>query len=168
MLEKGFSTLISTLPEGSYQQRRVKALEVTVFDTLKVIGVEDPPDAPKPTMYSINGGRIIYDSRNGSFSLIDKEGKIVGGGQLTSTEQRFLGLLIRNQGDIVDNQTILNEVWGPDSFTPGSIIRKNVHRLRRKLEPGIADARHNSIFQNVGGIGYKLVVSVDIVDKTPS
>lgn len=120
---------------------------------------------PNP-IYRINGGRIICSPSNLSFQLKDKEGGIVGGGQLTLTELKLLNVLVKNQGNVVNYPTIESEVWGPDSHEVKPLIKKHVQRLRHKLEPGKEDPRHNSIFQNVSGIGYKMAVSVDVVDST--
>jgi len=119
-------------------------------------------------MYSINGGRIIYDPENLTFELKDDDGKNVGGGNLTHIEQKLLNLLVRNQGRVVNYLTIENELWGPDSFMNAQFnTKRHVSSLRRKLEPGIEDAWHNSIFRNVKDIGYKMEAFVEVVDKTP-
>jgi two-component system KDP operon response regulator KdpE len=54
---------------------------------------------------------------------------------LTPTEWQLLEVLVRNQGRLVTQRQILQEVWGPAYETESNYLRVYVAQLRRKLEP---------------------------------
>ncbi len=53
---------------------------------------------------------------------------------LSRTELRLLGLLLRNVGRIVSRETLLEELWDDVSFVDDNTLTVNVSRVRRKLE----------------------------------
>ena len=73
---------------------------------------------------------------------------------LTPTELRILELLARTPGRPVDIGTILSEVWGNSDWKGGAeIVKVNILRLRRKLEP---DPSNPVYLVNRRGLGYYL------------
>ncbi|MEU7003798.1 response regulator transcription factor [Nonomuraea sp. NPDC046570] len=69
---------------------------------------------------------------------------------LTRTEAALLELLLRNAGNVLTRELILERIWGYD-FTPGSnSLEVYIRYLRRKTEQG-GEAR---LIQTVHGLGY--------------
>ena len=67
----------------------------------------------------------------------------------TSTEFDLLVLLIKNSGDVVTKDTILDEVWGYEKSVSTNVVEVYIRYLRNKL-PDIK-------IETVRGIGYRLV-----------
>lgn len=74
-----------------------------------------------------------------------KKGQIIN---LTLKESQLLELLIRNYGQVVTKQRILEKVWGYNSDTVESTINIYVHYLRKKIQL--------SNLKTVRGLGYYL------------
>lgn len=72
---------------------------------------------------------------------------------LTSTEFRLLHLLARNQGMVVQHQTLERAIWGEQADSAG-LVKKYVQRLRRKLGD---DARMPRWIASVHGVGYRFI-----------
>jgi DNA-binding response OmpR family regulator len=71
---------------------------------------------------------------------------------LTSTEFEILRLLIRNRGEVVSRDRILDEVWGDDSSRSPRTVDTHVMNLRRKIEDDPASPR---LVLSVYGGGYR-------------
>ncbi|MCY6482968.1 response regulator transcription factor [Clostridium aestuarii] len=54
--------------------------------------------------------------------------------ELTKNELRILTILMRNKGNIVYRDDIMNELWQSDEFIDDNTLTVNVNRLRKKLE----------------------------------
>ncbi|WP_027088611.1 response regulator transcription factor [Thomasclavelia saccharogumia] len=67
----------------------------------------------------------------------------------TSTEFDLLVLLIKNSGNVVTKDTILDEVWGYEKSVSTNVVEVYIRYLRNKL-PDIK-------IETVRGIGYRLV-----------
>lgn len=74
-----------------------------------------------------------------------KKGQVIN---LTLKESQLLELLIRNYGQVVTKQRILEKVWGYNSDTVESTINIYVHYLRKKIQL--------SNLKTVRGLGYYL------------
>jgi DNA-binding response OmpR family regulator len=72
--------------------------------------------------------------------------------RLTPTEWHLLEVLVRNEGKLVDQRTLLREVWGPAYGTETNYLRVYMAQLRRKLEPDPARPRH---LITEPGLGYR-------------
>lgn len=72
---------------------------------------------------------------------------------LTPLENRLLEVLIRNSGQVVPTDSLIDYVWGP---TGGDrvMLKQLVYRLRRKIE---VDASHPNYLVTVPGVGYTFV-----------
>ncbi|AIF53439.1 response regulator transcription factor [Pelosinus sp. UFO1] len=68
--------------------------------------------------------------------------------QLTLKESQLLELLIRNQGQVVTKQRIIEKVWGYNSDAEESTINIYIHYLRKKI--------NISNLKTVRGVGYYL------------
>ena len=55
--------------------------------------------------------------------------------RLTPTEWHLLEVLLRNEGKLVAQRQLLQEVWGPQYETETNYLRVYMAQLRRKLEP---------------------------------
>ncbi len=74
--------------------------------------------------------------------------------KLTPTEYNMLCRLVRNEGKVVTNSSLLDSVWGPEYATDVGFIKKYVYRLRSKLED---DQENPQMLLTERGIGYKFV-----------
>ena len=68
---------------------------------------------------------------------------------LTTTEFDLLVLLIKNNGNIVTRDDILNEVWGYEKSVSTNVVEVYIRYLRNKL-PDIK-------IETIRGIGYRLI-----------
>lgn len=68
---------------------------------------------------------------------------------LTTTEFDLLVLLVKNGGNIVTKDDILNEVWGYEKSVSTNVVEVYIRYLRNKL-PGIE-------IETIRGIGYRLI-----------
>jgi two-component system, OmpR family, KDP operon response regulator KdpE len=95
-----------------------------------------------------------------SFS-VDLAAKEARGGdgepvRLTPTEWHVLEVLVRNEGKLVPQRQLLQEVWGPNYETETNYLRVYLAQLRRKLEP---DPSHPRYLITEPGIGYRFVAT---------
>lgn len=74
--------------------------------------------------------------------------------RLTPTEFNLLTLFIRNDGEVLSFQEILEQVWGPEYETEHHYPRIYVSHLRRKIEP---DYKNPTYIHNEYGVGYRFV-----------
>ena len=82
---------------------------------------------------------------------------------LTGTEFNLLHLLIRNKGTVVRHRMVERSLWG-DHVDSSALVKKYVHRLRRKLEE--ASGGTHEFIRSVYGIGYLFVAPV--ADREPT
>lgn len=85
---------------------------------------------------------LIFDPQRGQ---VIKNGKTI---HLTLKESQLLELLIRNQGQVVTKQRIIEKVWGYNSDAEESTINIYIHYLRKKI--------NISNLKTVRGVGYYL------------
>jgi len=70
--------------------------------------------------------------------------------EITKNELRILYYLIKNQGNIVSREDLMDYLWKSNLFVDDNTLSVNVTRLRRKLEKiGIKDA-----IETRRGLGY--------------
>jgi len=85
---------------------------------------------------------MIFDPQR---AQVTKKGKVI---HLTLKESQLLELLIRNYGQVVPKQRIIEKVWGYNSDAVESTINIYVHYLRKKINiPNLKTVR---------GVGYYL------------
>jgi two-component system KDP operon response regulator KdpE len=72
----------------------------------------------------------------------------------SQTEWRLLRTLVKYIGQIVDHQTLLALVWGPDYRDETQYLHVYMRKLRRKLE---FDPSHPRFLMTEWGVGYRLV-----------
>ena len=94
-------------------------------------------------------GALVADMNRFEVSL---DGEVV---ELTPTEFQLLVYMMENAGKVLPHRTILQNVWGPEYGQETEYLRVYVGRLRQKLEPDPANARH---LLTVRGVGYTFSV----------
>ncbi len=62
--------------------------------------------------------------------------------RLTAREFGLLKSLIAHEGEVVNRNTILNEVWGYDRFPTTRTVDTFIHNLRRKIEDDPTNPKH--------------------------
>lgn len=73
---------------------------------------------------------------------------------LTAKEYQLLEYLMRNQGQVLTKENILETIWGVDGqFVVDNTVSVTINRLRRKIEP---DGERQGYIQNVFGLGYRI------------
>jgi len=73
---------------------------------------------------------------------------------LTPHEYELLRSLAVNEGKLMTQRALLNEVWGPGYANESNLLHVNVSQLRRKIEPERARPRY---LLTEPGAGYRLV-----------
>lgn len=90
------------------------------------------------------------------YLLVDVESRRVSIGnveiRLTPTEFKLLATFVRNKGQVLTFQQLLEQVWGYEYSTEHHYPRIYVSHLRRKIEP---DAKNPTYIQNEYGVGYR-------------
>lgn len=72
--------------------------------------------------------------------------------ELSPREYALLEYLLRNAGQVLSRDQILERVWGYDVEPEGNVVDLYIHYLRRKLD---AD-RRDSLITTVRGVGYTI------------
>jgi two-component system KDP operon response regulator KdpE len=72
--------------------------------------------------------------------------------RLTPTEWHLVEVLVRNQGRLVTQRELLQEVWGPQYQVETNYLRVYMARVRAKLEPDSSRAQY---FVTEPGVGYR-------------
>jgi two-component system, OmpR family, KDP operon response regulator KdpE len=89
-----------------------------------------------------------------TIDLAAKEARAADGRpiRLTPTEWHLAEVLVRNEGRLVTQRQLLQEVWGPQYETETNYLRVYMAQLRRKLEPDPSHPRH---LITEPGMGYR-------------
>jgi two-component system, OmpR family, KDP operon response regulator KdpE len=85
---------------------------------------------------------------------VTREGEEV---RLTPTEWHLVEVLVRNQGKLVAQRQLLQEVWGPQYHDETNYLRVFMAQVRRKLEPEPSQPRY---FITEPGMGYRFELPV--------
>jgi len=94
-------------------------------------------------------GRIELDFKK--YEAKKKEKKL----GFTSLQFHILKLLIRNKGEVLSRNELLNEIWGKDNvWISHRTIDSHIANIRRKIEDDPADPKH---ILSIRGVGYKFV-----------
>ena len=72
--------------------------------------------------------------------------------RLTATEWHIAEILVRNEGRLVTQRQLLQEVWGPQYETETHYLRVYIGQIRRKLEPKPGEPRY---FLTAARMGYR-------------
>lgn len=96
---------------------------------------------------------VVYHDEYLSVDLASR--RVYAGGtelRLTPTEFKLLETFIRNSGQVLTFQQLLEQVWGFEYTSEHHYPRIYVSHLRRKIEP---DAKNPTYIQNEYGVGYR-------------
>lgn len=74
--------------------------------------------------------------------------------KLTSTEYALLSRLVRENGRVVSQGQLLNDIWGPHSLDQTQYLRIYIGQLRKKLEGDPSAPLH---ILTEPGVGYRIV-----------
>lgn len=91
-------------------------------------------------------GRVVVDL---AAHLLEVEGEPV---HLTPIEWKMLEVFVKHKGALVEAQTLLTEVWGPEFGKERNYLRVYMSQLRSKLE---ADPARPRYLHTQMGIGYR-------------
>ena len=73
---------------------------------------------------------------------------------LTAKEYQLLEYLMRNQGQVLTKENILEQIWGLDGqFVVDNTVSVTINRLRRKIDK---DTKQHTYIKNVFGLGYRI------------
>lgn len=93
----------------------------------------------------------------GRNTLDIRSGRILRGGEeifLSAAEYRLLLTFVRNRGQLLTRQQILNNMWdSAGDFVNDNTLTVYVKRLRKKLE----QEGDEPVIQTVRGMGYRMV-----------
>lgn len=98
--------------------------------------------------------RYVFDEIELDFKKYEakKKGKKL---ELTPLQFQLLKLLIRNKGEVLTRNEVLDEIWGRDNvWISHRTIDSHVANIRRKIENDPADPKH---ILSIRGVGYKFV-----------
>ena len=71
---------------------------------------------------------------------------------VTATEFKLLSLFIRNAGQVLSKEQILDALWDVDgNFIDANTVPVNINRIRNKIEK---DPRNPTVIKTIHGIGY--------------
>jgi DNA-binding response OmpR family regulator len=73
--------------------------------------------------------------------------------QLSPREFQLLDLLVKNKGQVLPREVILERIWGYDADVTPKTIDATVKLIRKKLDP----VGKQNLLQSIRGVGYKLV-----------
>ncbi len=93
-------------------------------------------------------GRLRMDFESHEVWL---DGKIL---EMSLREFELLKFFVRNPNKVFDRLTILDLVWGGDTYVEPRTIDVHVRRLRMLIE---RDASRPDLIQTVRGVGYKFI-----------
>lgn len=72
--------------------------------------------------------------------------------ELSLRDVKLLDLFARNQGKVVDRNTLFNVGWGIHYLPNSRTLDQHISQLRKRIEP---DPRNPTIIRTVHGVGYR-------------
>ncbi|MGL4344323.1 MAG: response regulator transcription factor [Cellulosilyticaceae bacterium] len=100
----------------------------------------------KSQAHSISYKGLSLNLANGTVSYGDKSL------ELTKNEYKILGCLLKNKGEIVSREVLMEVLWKSEVFIDDNTLSVNVNRLRKKLEEiGVEES-----IETRRGMGYML------------
>ncbi len=72
--------------------------------------------------------------------------------ELTATEFKLIGALVRSEGRVLSRSQLIDAAWGAHTFASERIVDNHIANLRKKIEPDSANPRY---LKNIRGLGYR-------------
>jgi two-component system, OmpR family, alkaline phosphatase synthesis response regulator PhoP len=98
-----------------------------------------------PVVYKFGNSEINFLT----YEIIDVKGEKR---ELSKREVQLLRLLIERKNEVVSRDTILEEIWGVDSYSTSRTIDNYILAFRKYFEHNPKEPRY---FHSVRGVGYK-------------
>ena len=156
----GLTTPVLLLTVRSSEQDQVQGLDLGADDYLT------KPFSPRTLLARVRallrraGIERPAPFTAGDFALdADRQTVILRGGapvRLTAMEFRLLHFLLANAGRTMSPERLTSHIWGYRGMGDKQLLKQLVHRLRRKIEPDIAEPKY---LVAVSGVGYALHTS---------
>lgn len=73
--------------------------------------------------------------------------------ELSKNESKILYYLLKNKGNIIAREEIMDFLWGSDEFVDDNTLTVNINRLRRKLQ----DIGYDDVIETRRGQGYIII-----------
>jgi DNA-binding response OmpR family regulator len=108
-------------------------LKARIRATLRRAALASPDE---DQLLSFDGGQLVIDPLSQRVAV---QGEPVA---LTPTEYKLLLCLARNAGQVLTNDQILDQVWGPGYEGNQEMIKVHIRRLRAKIEADPDNPRH--------------------------
>jgi DNA-binding response OmpR family regulator len=158
---QGISTPIIMLTAKGQEIDRVVGLEIGADDyvtkpfsprelqaRVKAVlrRMEAEPDDRSENMYRSGGLEVNFRQYECRMN-----GKVVS---LTTHEFELLKYLIRNRGQVISRDELLNEIWGKDVFVTPHTVDTHMANLRKKIEN---DPSRPRFIISIRGVGYKFI-----------
>jgi DNA-binding response OmpR family regulator len=124
----------------------IKPVSPVIFYAKVKVWLRHSKQAPMDTMLEVKVGNNCLDP--GHNLLTGENGKQI---KLTDLEVRLLNLLMSHPDQVIDADTIVNQVWGLYGEQDVTLIKHVIYRLRRKLGD---DPNHPRWIQTWHGRGY--------------
>lgn len=84
--------------------------------------------------HKLSYGKMTVDTERGIICVDGRET------ELTKNEMKILTYLLKNQGQIVSRDALMDYLWDTDSFVDDNTLTVNINRVRKKLEEnGLTD-----------------------------
>ena len=80
---------------------------------------------------------------------VEKDGRPI---ELTAKEFDLLAALMKNSGNVLTRDTLLNRVWGVDYYGDTRTVDVHIRYLRQKIEDNPDEPK---LILTVRGVGYK-------------
>ena len=77
---------------------------------------------------------------------------------LTQNEYKIVALLSKYSGRVLTYDSIIKHMWGPNAKQGTQILRVNMAKIRRKIEPSTAEPRY---IMTEMGVGYRMAEGED-------
>jgi two-component system KDP operon response regulator KdpE len=156
---RGWSAVpIIVLSARQGQSDKVVALDAGADDYMtKPFGMDELLARLRAALRRSGGdpGAPVVEAASFTVDLASKQVQMDGSEvHLTPTEWHLLELLVQNEGKLVSQRQLLQEVWGPAYETETNYLRVYIAQLRRKLEPDPAHPQH---LLTEPGMGYRFV-----------
>lgn len=123
-----------------------KILVAKIKSVLARYTAENKSTTPKVSENILNAGNISLDT-NKMLLKIDGKTKYI-----SKTEFDLLTYFLKNEGEILTREQILDNVWAGDTLVDTRIVDAYIKKLRKLLDP------YSKYIKTIFGVGYRFIV----------